>query len=194
LDTLSSSGIDLHPTASNLPLIVAICALVIARDGEAQGQPPCASPAFEKIRKLEGTWTVSWTNRVAPGQFEHPSATSRIQAGVPGCALVERFQSTVRGRSFWATALLSLSKTDSAHRVWLDSEHGEPLLFDGVWLGDTLRLEWHKNIGDRVMRLRHSYFAITPDSFHTATYLSPSAAAGWQLVAEAAYRRNTPAR
>lgn len=132
---------------------------------------------------------MDWKNRVAPGRFELTAARSQIEVVIPRCVLLERFTATVQGDPFWAVVLLTAAGPDSTRRVWLDSGHGEPLLFEGGWAADTLRLEWVRDLVDRQLRLRHLYFAVTPDSFRTATYLSPSTAAGWQLVAEAVYRR-----
>jgi hypothetical protein len=174
--------------ASCRALLVGAVALFPAAAASAQ-DPPCARPAFARLSALEGTWRVSWTNRVSPTQFEHTTARSQIAAVIPHCALLERFTATVQGSPFWATALLTAPAPDTAHRVWLDSSHGEPVLFEGRWLADTLAFEWARDLGDRRVRLRHLYFAIAPDFFRTVTYLSPSAAAGWQVVAEAAYRR-----
>jgi hypothetical protein len=136
---------------------------------------------------------VEWTNRVGPGQFERTTGRSLVETAIPHCTLLERFTATVRGHPFWATILLTVAASDTVRRVWIDSEHGEPLLFAGRWDGDTLRLEWARDLEDRQLRLLHLYFAITPDSFRTVTYLSPSASTAWELVAEATYHReHTP--
>jgi hypothetical protein len=170
-------------------LLILILALASASGTSAQDDPPCAGPGFERIQSFEGSWEVEWSNRIAPGQFERTTARSQIEPVIPGCALLERFTATVQGSPFWATVLLAATAPDSAQRVWLDSGHGEPLLFQGSWVADTLRFEWARDLGDRRMRLQHLTFAVTPDSFRTATYLSPSEADGWQPVAEAVYRR-----
>lgn len=175
--------------ASFRALFIATLGMLPAGGAPSAQEPPCAGPSFARISSLEGTWLVNWTNRVSPGQFEHTTARSHIEVVIPQCALLERFTGTVQGHSFWATALLTATQPDTTHRVWLDSSHGEPLTFEGRWVADTLAFEWGRNLGDRQLRLRHLYFAITPDAFRTATYLSPSAAAGWQLVGEADYQR-----
>jgi hypothetical protein len=87
-----------------------------------------AAPAFERVAALEGLWEVAWKTRIAPGQFERATARSQIEMVIPRCVLLERFTATVGGRPFWATALLTVSASDIVRRVWVDSEHGEPLL------------------------------------------------------------------
>lgn len=178
-----------RPSSGVLRNIVLVAlTVVLSAEAAAQRVPPCAQTGFEKITALQGTWDVEWSNRISPGHFEQTVAHSQIEATIPQCVLVERFSGTVRGRPFWATGLITVSP-GSIQRVWVDSEHGEPLLFHGQWAVDTLTFEWERNLGERKIRLRHLYIDVGNSSFHTLTYLATSVGAPWELVSEARYHR-----
>jgi hypothetical protein len=167
-------------------LVAAAACLLLPAAANGQNAP-CARPAFERVAGMEGRWRVDWSTRVAQGRMERTVAAAEITAVIPQCALLERLIGRVENRPFWAAVLLTAQ--DTARRVWIDSNHGEPVVFEGEWDADTLAFHWTRRIEDRELRLRHLYFAITSDSFRTATWLSPSPSQGWQLVGEASYRR-----
>jgi len=165
--------------------------LAVSAPAAAQGTPPCVQTAFGRLEALEGVWEVEWDNRISPGHFEQTVAQAQIEMTIPYCVLLERFSGTVRGSPFWATGLLTVG-SGGVQRVWVDSEHGDPLVFHGQWTRDTLTFLWERDLGNRKIRLRHLYLEIGTHSFRTATYLASSVDAAWELVSEARYRRANP--
>lgn len=165
-----------------LSALVALFAGSLAWAQEAEFSPPCAGPGFARLRSLEGSWRVRWTYRLEPGKYEHTIAHAQIEPVIPKCMLEERFTGTLQGEPFRALALF-----DTAQSVWVDSNHGQILLFRGGWVADTLAVEWSRDTAGPPLRLRRLLFAVAPDSFQTRNLLLRSSAEGWQVVQEAVY-------
>ena len=62
-------------------------------------------------------------------------------------------------------------------------------MFGGSFGLSPPRFEWRRDLGERVLRLRHSYLALAPDSFTTQTELSADDGRTWDIVAHVVYRR-----
>ena len=137
----------------------------------------------------EGNWLVTWLDRVTPGQYATSQGRATVQPTAGGCGLLERFEGRRTGRRFSALSLIAAAGKDSLQRVWQDSEHGALLLFAADARAHPLRFEWSRDLGDRVLRLRLTYRALTSDSITTETELSPDGGKTWELVARLQYRR-----
>ena len=171
-----------------LPLLLAAIASPSLVGG--QDPPACPSLALARLASTRGTWTVQWLHRVAPEQYATSEARSSIEATSQGCGLLERFAGVRAGRAFEALTLIAPAGGDSLHRVWQDSEHGGLLLFTADARASPLRFEWSRDLGDRVLRVRTTYRALTAAGFTTETELSPDGGRTWQLVARQEYRRS----
>lgn len=172
---------------------VILCMLLpapAARAQEEASQPPCLPIAESALEVLEGTWTVDWLYRTAPGDFEQSVATSQFQLDLAGCAIVEHFEGTLRRAPFRAITVITRRPQGRFDRVRVDSEHGGLTLSTGHMQGDTLVFDWERPIGDRVVRTRHYYLEITREAFIVEFYLSRAIDAPWELVQRAEYRRS----
>lgn len=162
--------------------------------GRAASQAPpdaaCPSPALTRLVVTRGSWVVQWVDRVAPGQYATSEARSTIETTAGGCGLLERFEGTRSGGRFEALTLIGAAGADSLQRVWQDSAHGALLLFAAAARGDPLRFEWSQDLGERMLRLRTTYRALTAAGFTTETELSPDGGRTWQLVSRMDYRRS----
>jgi hypothetical protein len=71
----------------------------------------------------------------------------------------------------------------------MDSGHGQFLTFKGVQDGETVRFEWEKNLGERILMLKHEYQKIQTNSFETTTRLSTDSGKTWNIVRKSIYQR-----
>ena len=147
------------------------------RSGPASGQVPqasvCPPQALASLAITRGDWRVTWLDRVAPERYVTSQARATIESVTGGCGLLERFEGTRWGRRFHALSLIAAAGADSLQRAWQDSEHGELLLFEADTQVHPLRVEWSRNLGDRILRLRLTYRVLTGDVVTTETELSP---------------------
>ena len=171
-------------------LIVLLEAIRFPSLATAQNPPTCPSPALAPLAVTRGAWTVRWLDRVTPEEYATSEAQSTIEATAGGCGLLERFAGMRAGRRFEALTLIAPASGDSLHRVWQDSEHGAVLLFTAHVRSNPLRFEWSRNLGDRVLRLRTTYRALSTEAFTIETELSPDSGRTWQLVSRQEYRRS----
>jgi hypothetical protein len=155
-----------------------------------QAHVACPSPALARLAVARGAWIVRWLDRITPKEYATSEARSTIEATSGGCGLLERFVGMRAGRRFEALTLIAPAGGDSLHRVWQDAEHGAILLFTSAAGADPLRFEWRRDLGDRVLRLRTTYLALTAEGFTTETGLSPDGGDTWQLVSRQQYRRS----
>ncbi|HEY9422708.1 MAG TPA: hypothetical protein VIW92_14940 [Thermoanaerobaculia bacterium] len=101
---------------------------------------------------------------------------------------MEHFVGERRRRPFTALSLLSFGG-EKLQRVWIDSEHGQFIHFEGARQGDTVRFEWQRALDNRHLMLKHDVRAVQVDSFLTETHLSPDGGKTWDLVSRAKYTR-----
>ena len=168
---------------------VALGALMLV-PSVAEGQGPvCPRPALARLAVLAGRWSVDWAY-LADGQLrtvEHATATIDITVG--GCAVRERLEGQLRGRQLAVNTLVAAPTDNTLQRVYIDSDHGTFLVFDGLSAGDTIRFLWRRDLGTRQQLVRHEYSALNQESFATETYMSPNDGVDWILVQRARYRR-----
>jgi hypothetical protein len=169
-------------------LVLGALGLPSVADGQAH--QACPSAALAHLAITRGSWHVRWLDRIAPGRYATTEARSTIEAVSGGCGLLERFAGMRGGRRFEALTLIAPADGDSLQRVWQDSEHGAILLFAAAARADPLRFDWSRKLGDRVLRLRTTYLALTSAGFTMDTELSPDGGRTWQLVTRHEYRRS----
>lgn len=153
--------------------------------------PPCVSIEGTVLSDLEGLWDVNWSYRVSPGEFIESQAHSTFTAELAGCALIERFEGTLRGQPFSSITLFSWQTEERLERVRLDSEHGAHSYSVGSVRSDTLVFEAERDLGQRVLRTRHLFYNVTSSSFDVEFYMSRSLDSPWELVESAVYMRHS---
>ncbi len=176
------------PRSFRLGLFLVTASALVRQPAPAQA-PPCPAPAIAALAGTRGQWNVTWRDRVAPRRYDTTRARATIEPTAGGCGLLERFEGTREGRPFAALSLIGPAAGDSLQRIWQDSGHGVLLVFGGSSGTSPPRFEWRRDIGERVLRLRHTYLALAPDSFTTQTELSPDDGRTWDVVANMVYRR-----
>lgn len=178
----------LAPTPRLLILLTASGLLRQPVTAVAQAQAECPTPLPPDLSSTRGTWEVTWRDRVTPDRYDTTLARATIEPTAGGCGQLERFEGTRDGRAFSALTLIGPSPGDSLRRIWQDSGHGVLLAFGAPAAARPLRFEWSRDLGDRTMRLRHTYLSVAPDSFVTETELSPDGRR-WEVVSQLVYRR-----
>jgi hypothetical protein len=150
--------------------------------------PACPRPELQAFLPLLGSWNVQWTDRIAPGKYAEVKASARIEKDAIPCVLVEHFAGERNGRPFTALSLLSFGG-EKLERVWIDSEHGQFIHFDGAATAEGAHYEWQRDLGNRRLMLKHEVRALQAGSFLTETHLSPDGGKTWDLVSRAKYSR-----
>ncbi len=157
----------------------------------AQGTAPPACPTYlpTALQLTVGQWDVTWIDRVAPHRYDTSLAKAAIEVTAGGCGLLERFDGFRDGRVFAALSLVAPAGADCLAHVWQDSNHGQLLVFRARADSRPLEFEWHRDLGDRILRLRVRYVALEANAFTTETELSPDGGGSWQRVGRSEYRR-----
>jgi len=177
--------------ASALPRVAVIAAIVgLGATGNAEGQAPvCPRPVLARLAALAGRWSVDWSYLV-DGQLravEQATATIDIAAG--GCAVRERLEGQLGGHQLAVNTVVAATNDDTLQRVYIDSDHGTFLIFEGTNAGDAITFLWRRDLGTRQQLVRHEYLALDRTSFATETHMSPNDGVEWILVQRARYRR-----
>lgn len=171
--------------------VVALTAwLVLASTlGSAQA-PSCPRPVLARLSSLAGTWTVDWRYKLGDEMLVVDRATATIEIGTAGCSVRESLDGTLHGKHLSITKLIAAPTADSLQLAYVDSDHGGVLLFGGRVHGDTIRLEWSRDLGTRRLLVRHEFTALSRTTFSTKTVMSPNSGQDWIVVQRAEYRRN----
>jgi hypothetical protein len=173
-----------------LLIFVTVSALLRQPAASAQALPECPTPAVRLLSTTLGRWEVTWRDRITPDRYDTTQARATIEPTARGCGLLERFEGTRDGRPFSALTLIGPVGGDSLQRIWQDSGHGMLLVFGGLATMRPLRFEWRRDLGERSLRVRHTYLALAPDSFVTQTELSRDDGRSWAIVSHLIYRRS----
>lgn len=169
--------------------IVCGCFQVVAAQDNEAPDLPCHRIDESSLALFEGQWTVAWTYRTSPGEYVESTAEATIEQDLLGCVLIERFEGMLEGRPFAAMTLFSQKSADTFDRILVDTAHGSFSQYEGVQQGDTLIYSWQRDLGERVLRTRHTYIATGEDVFLAEFHMSRSEGSPWELVERAHYRR-----
>jgi hypothetical protein len=152
--------------------------------------PSCPRPSLTRLANLAGTWAVDWSYKLGDEMLVVDGATATIEVSTAGCSVRETLDGTLRGKRVSITKLMAAPTDDSLQLAYVDSDHGGLLLFGGTVHGDTIRLEWSRDLGTRRLLVRHEYMALGRTTFSTRTIMSPNSGQDWTVVQRAEYRRD----
>jgi hypothetical protein len=168
---------------------VSVAALLLV-SSVAEGQAPvCPRPALARLAALAGRWSVDWSYLVDGQLRTVEQATATIDVAAGGCAVRERLEGQLGGRQLAVNTVVAATNDDTLQRVYIDSDHGTLLMFEGSSSGDAIRFLWRRDLGTRQQLVRHEYLALSGASFATETQMSPNDGVEWILVQRARYRR-----
>lgn len=166
--------------------------LVASGQGE---RPPCWHEEFAELNFLEGAWEVRSTARLAGGEWDTTVARSQIEVDLEGCLLVERFQGTRAGHEYEAVGLLGFNSIEHRlQRVWVDSEHGMLVTYEGESQAGEILLEYSMVLRGQSILLRHVYLNIGEATFTLESRRSTDQGQSWEVTWRAQYTRSRVAR
>ncbi len=169
----------------SLPLFfIVTCAL-------AQDDNP-GKKKMAEIDFLVGQWNVSSEIRLsAQGPWESSEGVSRITRTVGSTVLEEDFSGSREGRPFSTKSLLAVNnQTLRYQRVFVDSEHGSLIDFDGQKRADSLVFDrtWIYPSGASV-QLRVVYKFISRDTVIVESMRKPEKEPSWDVTGRMRYAR-----
>lgn len=159
------------------------------------GPPPCEQPAFAHLRPLAGTWTVQARTRLSRDakDWEESAGQARIELLMRDCALLERYESTRRGRPYEGLRLFAVkAEGQRVQMVITDSEHGPLFLYEGEAAAGELNFYTSVTTPAGPVRLRLRYSEIGPDRFVAESQRSVDEGKTWDTTSRSEYRRRPP--
>lgn len=158
---------------------------------DAQDGAGCTREAFAPLRGIAGRWEVHATERLAPDRYQETRGTALFEP-VFACTIRET-RSGVRGDDdYGVVAMISVPSDEEVQYLHVDSEHGSFMVSLGGWRGDTLVVDWARDMGNRTLRLQRRIVLALPDSMVATHLLRPSDDAPWEVVWRGSYRRRSP--
>jgi len=169
-----------------LAAVALVPATLAAQDGMG-----CTRSAFAPLRGITGRWDVSATERLAPDRYQETGGTALFEL-VFDCTIREA-RSGIRGENdYGVAAMISVPTDEEVQYLHLDSEHGSFMVSVGGWQGDTLVVDWARDMGNRTLRLQRRILLALPDSVVATYLLRPSDESPWEVVWRGLYRRPSP--
>lgn len=168
----------------------AACVLLMsvhATADDGQQLVSCEDSAAETALSYVGKWTVDWTYRTAPDEYNQTTGISRIEAFAGTCGLRERFEAQRNEAYFYDWTANSLDANDK-QAVWIDSAHGGFMHYQSA-LGTTdwpVRFVWHHPNGR--LQTRFQYSEVKDGMFSIERHLSTDSGENWALTSRATYR------
>lgn len=160
----------------------------------ASGQderPQCWHEEFAELSFLEGAWEVHSAARLPSGDWDTTVARSNIQADLKRCLLVERFQGSRAGHEYEALGLLGFNSVERRlQRVWVDSEHGILVTYEGERQASEIVLEYPMVLRGQSILLRHVYLDIGEGAFTLESRRSNDQGQSWVVTWRARYSRS----
>jgi len=157
----------------------------------AQDENPVRTQLAE-IDFLVGHWDVSVETRLSSGGlWESSTGSSQITRTVDSAVLEEDFTGTREGRPFLTKSLLAVNNlTLRYQRVFVDSEHGALVDYDGRRQADSLIFDktWFYPSGASV-QLRVVYRFVSRDEFLVESMRRPEKESSWDVTGRMRYTR-----
>jgi hypothetical protein len=162
--------------------------LVVAAAAAAAAPAPCTQHGWDKLLALVGKWTVPFTFRTAPGQFEQGVARSHVRFGPVPCTIVDELRGTKAGKPVAFLSVITISPTAKIERIFMDSEHGRLLHYEGELDGSLAGLSLDYPPNPR-FRARAELDLSNPKRPRITHLLSMDDGRSWQPVLIFRYRR-----
>jgi hypothetical protein len=152
-------------------------------------RPACGEAARSFIAALAGTWTVESSVRVSPDRYAAGTGDVTSTVALGGCGLVTTQELEVEGVSRSEVRALSAGVGGRIELSAADSEHGGFTVSSGRLRGDTLFLEWSRDLDGRTMRTRKEYRLLSRDVYDVEHRLSRSHDDPWVVTYRGTLRR-----
>jgi len=151
-------------------------------------QLPC-SQSGSILSRLIGDWQVTSTDRVSPGEYQENSGMSSIRSLFDECGVEENYRGMLKGETLEFKTLHVWKDSVTVSKIWLDSNHANPMLLEGNNGEDSLVVIWHKQLKTRMLSVKHVLRDIAESSFVSESFMRPRNDAKWQLTHRRIYSR-----
>jgi len=152
-------------------------------------QQPCSQPNTNFLKQLEGEWLVASQDRIALGEYEKNTGMSIIRILFENCGIEEDYKGTLKEAELQYKTLHVWKDSVTVSKIWLDSNHANPMLLQGHFDRDSLVVTWQRELKTRTLSVKHVLKDVTESSFVSESYMRPRAGAAWQLTHRREYIR-----
>jgi len=172
----------------NLLALISILSMVITSPGQEGGR----EQMLKDLNALVGNWNVEVEARLSlQGPWDTSVATSVIRKTVSASILEEDVTGLRQNKPFTTKCLFAINnQTLKYQRIFVDSEHGTLVDFDGNKSGKDFIFdkEWTYANQSKV-KLRVVYKLISPDEFIVENMRMPDGSSSWDVTGRMKYRR-----
>jgi hypothetical protein len=105
--------------------------------------------------------------------------------------LEENYTGTLEGKNFYTKNLLAADRTSGKYQmVFMDSEHGNLVSYEGEIKGDSIIFDRFFIYPDQsTVKLRWLYIRLSADEFTLESMRMPPAAVNWDITTKHRYKR-----
>lgn len=139
-----------------------------------------------------GDWKLNVDTRLSSdGPWERTEGRSKIRKTLNEALIEEEFTGTRENKPFLTKTLFALnSSTNKYQRVFVDSEHGVLIEFEGAKNKDTIYFDrqWVYTNGSTV-KLRVAYYILSKDEFFVESMRMPQQSTKWDITGRMRYKR-----
>jgi hypothetical protein len=146
---------------------------------------------LKPLNFLTGEWRVEVDARLSKqGPWEKSEARSVIKRIIGETIFEEEFSGTRQGKAFTAKSWLGNdNRTKLYQRVFVDSEHGVLVLYEGRLEDKSLTLQTEFNLLQAHLLLRIQYTLVTEDLFTIESARSADEGKTWDHTGRSIYNR-----
>ena len=140
---------------------------------------------------LAGEWNVVAEIRLSrDGPWETSEAQSLIHRAVGATILEEEYTGKKQGRVFSAKAWFANdNRTKKYQKVFVDSDHGVLVHYEGELLEDLLTLYTEFDLNGIRLKLRSQYKFVSEDEFTAESARSTDGGGSWDRTGTLTYKR-----
>ena len=170
---------------------ISICIYLIA------GQTVLAQNVTNRLHEIDGligTWNVVVETRLSPsGPWDTSNARSVIKKTTENVAIEEDFIGILKGKSFKTKTLIAFDHfSNKFQQVFIDSEHGVLVDYEGVKKADTIFFDntWvYPN--KTTVKLRVVYKLFSRNEFTIENMRMPENTSIWDITGRRRYVRSS---
>ncbi|MEL6821063.1 MAG: DUF1579 family protein [Calditrichota bacterium] len=166
---------------SNRSVFPIILSLILLLPMVLSAQLPCSQPE-SMLSQLVGNWQVTSTDRISPGEYQENTGKSSIRSLFDECGVEENYRGMLKGEALEFKTLHVWKDSVTVSKLWLDSNHANPMLLEGKSGKDSLVVMWQRQLKTRLLSVKHVLRDITKSRFVSESYMRPREGAGWQLT------------
>jgi hypothetical protein len=169
-------------------LVIVLCSVITGTTINAQH---ISAGALKPLDFMIGEWNVEVDARLSKqGPWEQSKGHSTIVKIVGGSVIQDQFTGTKQGRELTSVAMLANdNRTKLYQKVFVDSDHGMLLLYEGKLEGKLLSLFYKFNLNGVDLTLRSQYNLIAENEFTVESARSTDNGVTWDRTGTMRYTR-----